>query len=142
MVVTLSASHREAEKCGSGGGDSIENGFHTELLWINPSFLIDLGVSMKASRDELLLIGVRQQVSGKLFNTELIQGHVAIECLNDPITVAPHGPFTIDAVTIRIGVASDVEPMPSPALTIMGRAQTLCYPGFISFFGETLTDGL
>ncbi len=54
-----------------------------------------------------------------MFDRELVIRQIAIECINDPITIGPHvGPQRIGAIAGGVGVPGQVEPDARPALAI------------------------
>ncbi len=121
--VTLSTADRQAEPRGSGRVDAIDDRFDAKLFLIGSSFLVDQRVAVKAGGDELLGRCVRQQVAGKLFQRELVERHVGVDRVDDPLAVLPNLASRIDREAIRVGVACDVEPMPSMPLAIGRRRE-------------------
>ena len=77
----------------------VYNSHITELLIIGAAFVIGEGISMEGSRDELIVVGVFEEVSRKLFDGELIKRHVAIDCPYYPVTVGPDCPWRIIRIT-------------------------------------------
>jgi hypothetical protein len=64
------------------------------------------------------------QITGDLFPKKLIVGHVAIERVDDPIAILVrlrHG--IIRRVAARVGIAHDIEPVPTPAFPVAGRCE-------------------
>ena len=72
-----------------------------------------------------------EQVARELFEDELVVGLVAVEGGDDVVAVAPGvavGDVLVEAV--GVGVAGQVEPVPAPALAVLGRGeQPLDDPG-------------
>ena len=65
-----------------------------------------------------------QQVAGQVLADELIVGHVVIESADQVVAILPGvGNCKVELVALRLGVAHHVEPMPRPALAIMGRVK-------------------
>ena len=58
--------------------------------------------------------GVGQQVAGDLLDGESIEGHIAVEGVDDPIAIAPHVAMVVDVVAVGVGVAGQVEPVRAP----------------------------
>ena len=67
--------------------------------------------------------GVRAEVAGELVDGELVERHVAVQGVDDPVAVLPDRARGVDAVAVRVGVAGQVEPGPRPALAVMGRGE-------------------
>ena len=60
-----------------------------------------------------------QQVTGDLLSDELVIGHVVVERVDDVVAVFPRiGVPVILVVAGRVGVARDIQPVPTPALTV------------------------
>ena len=87
MIVTLGALHREAEPSGAHRGHTIDGIFEFELLVVDAALAIGQRHTEKAGGDTLFRIGVRLQVTGELIDGELIEGHIAIECVDHPIAL-------------------------------------------------------
>ena len=77
---------------------------------------------MKGRREFLHRGRIRQQIASDLLDRELIERQVAIDRVDDPVAPAISiGPRIVLLVTVAVGVASHVEPMPSPPLTEVRR---------------------
>jgi hypothetical protein len=64
---------------------------------------------------------VRQQIAGELFEGELVERQVAIEGLDDVVTIGPDRARGVLFVTVAVGITRRVEPVPAPALPVMRR---------------------
>jgi hypothetical protein len=87
--VALGAGHGEAEPGGGGDMDAIDHGVEPVLEGIDAAFLIDHGVAVEPGGDALIERGVREQITGELFDGELIERHILVEGLDDPIAPGP-----------------------------------------------------
>ena len=87
--VALGAGQGQSKPGRANGGDAILDGLDAVLLGIATAFVIDLGVSIETSGDELIGGWRRKQISSELFDRELIEGLVLVECLEDVISVRP-----------------------------------------------------
>ena len=77
---------------------------------------------MEAGGDLLLEGGVGKQVAGELLDRELVERHVGVEGIDDPIAVAPgEGPAGVFFVAVAVGVARGIEPVAAPALPVVRR---------------------
>ena len=67
---------------------------------------------------------VRQEVAGELFADELVEGAVLVEGVYDVVAVVVgEGIGRVLIGAVRVGVAYDVEPVTSPALSVVGRTK-------------------
>ena len=86
----------------------------------------------------------RQQfVAGELLDEELIPRFVVVESA-DHVVAIPVGPFAgriHSAVAIAVGIADDVEPMPSPMFAVGGRGQQLVDESLVGV-GRTIVHEL
>ena len=64
-----------------------------------------------------------QHVAGELLDRELIERHVGVEGVDDPIAIRPDRARPVLLVAVGVGVAGQVEPAPRPALAVMRRSQ-------------------
>ena len=63
-------------------------------------------------------------VAGELMGQELVIRHVRVERVDHPVAVAPRGGFlAVALVAVRLRVAHEIEPVPSPAFAVVGRCQ-------------------
>src|SRR3954449_8303947 len=117
MVVALRAPDRQAEPDGAERGGAVEQLLVAELLGIGAAFAIGEGVAIEASRDERLDVAIGEQVARELLGSELVEGQVAVERVDDPIAIAP-GPRAgaVLFIAVGIGVAGEVEPPAGPLL--------------------------
>ena len=122
--VALGTPHGESQPDGGGGVDPIDHGGDPELLGIDAPLFVREGLSMKARRRPLGECRVGQQVARQLFQRELIEGEVVVQGGDHPVAIPPGpGPGTIFFVSIAVGIAGLVEPVPGPALAKVGRCQ-------------------
>ncbi len=109
------------EPDGAGGFSAIENGFVPELFLINASFAVGQGLSMERGGEQLVGRWIGEQVSGELFDGELIKRHVAVDGVDDPVAVAPSvWARAVFLVSVAVGVARLIEPVTAPALAEVG----------------------
>ena len=74
---------------------------------------------MEPRCDELIDSGFLEKIARELFDGELIEGHVCVEGLYDPVAVRPHAAGGVDAVAIAVGIARLIQPPAAPAFTVM-----------------------
>ena len=72
----------------------------------------------------LLLVLIRQQVTGNLFVDEPIESFIRIQSSNHIITISPCIPaFKIICKARRISIANNIQPVTTPPLSIVRRCQ-------------------
>ena len=150
--VALGATHREAKPNRSGGVDAVDDRLHAELLAIGSALLIDESVPVEGRGNELAFTPGRKEVAGQLFDRELIEGKIVVECFDYPVAVRPHVATAIDRVAVGISVASLVKPVPTPTLAIVRACKesvckaspcvgTFVVDEVVSFFGRRKEAG-
>ncbi len=126
VSVTLGATHGESQPDRPRGVDPVDHGLDPELFAVRAAFLVDEGVAVEGGGDPLRLGGVGKQIARELFDRELIEGEVVVEGLDDPVAERPHVTVAVDGVSVGVGVAGLVEPVPAPALAVVrGRQQAV-----------------
>jgi hypothetical protein len=126
VIVALRARDGEAEEGGAERVDAVDDALDAELLGVDATLLVDLGVAVEAGGYLLFDGGVGQEVAGELFDDELIVGQIAIEGVDDPVAVLPDLARGIDRVAVGVGVAGEVEPRSRPAFAVVrGGEQAL-----------------
>ena len=123
VIVAARAAERQPEKCGAGGGHAVHDRLHAVLLEIDAAFIVARRIAMEAGGDQLIHGRVRQHVARDLFDRELVERHVVIQRIDDPVAIFPDLARGVDGVAVGIGVARHIEPMPAPSLAVMRRSQ-------------------
>src|SRR4029079_9023223 len=98
-----------------GGGDAVDDGVDAELLEVDPAFLVDRGVAVEAGGDLLLQGRAGAEVAGDLVDRELVEGHVAVQGVDDPVAVLPDRARGVDAVPVGVGVAGEGQATSAPS---------------------------
>ena len=114
--MALGTPHRQSHPNLQRRIDTVFHGRDSELLIIGPPFIIAQGRPMERRGDTLSHRGTFKQISGELFDGELIVRHIVVERMNHPIAVGPKIPCQILLVPFGIGVASQIEPQAAPML--------------------------
>ena len=74
--------------------------------------------------DHRLGIVGSQRVTGNLVAQKLVIRHVGVQRLDDPVAIAPGVVAPLIAFeSVRVGVMSDVQPVPRPPLAVMRRIE-------------------
>ena len=114
--MALGTPHRQSHPNLQRRIDTVFHGRDSELLIIGSPFVIAQGRAMKSRRDTLSHRGTFKQISGELFDGELIVRHIVVERMDHPIAIGPKIPCQILLVPFGIGVASQIEPQAAPML--------------------------
>ena len=133
MIVTARAGHRETEK-------SARKNVYAVMPLIGPCFgrfndLVIPGTERKQSQSwpQFPTIRIRfNQISSDLRFDELVIRHVPIECADHPVAIPERIRKRIFAESqlIRIRIARDIQPVPTPTFSIFGRSkQAIHNPG-------------
>ena len=82
---------------------------------------------MQSRCDPLIERGVGQQVARDLFDRELVEGHVLVKSLDQPVPVGPDAAPVVFFIAVRIGIAHKIEPGPGPPFPVVRRSQEPVY---------------
>ena len=110
VVVTTRASKRQTKPNGSGCFHAIDHVLDQELFCQRAAFAVLAVVPIERGGESLLVRRVGEHVTGKLFDRELIERHVVVERLNDPVTPGPIAAFGVVLIAVGVGIASGVHP--------------------------------
>ena len=88
MGVALGAADGQAEPDGAGGVDPVDDGGDAVFLRIDAPLAVGQGVAVEAGGGLLGERGLGQQVAGELLDGELVERHVAVEGVDDPVAIA------------------------------------------------------
>ena len=118
VIVALGAACGESLEDTHGGADAV-GGIHHADFFRNGTALTGGGqAAVEAGGDFLIEGGVWEHVAGHLFEGELIEGHVAVEGLDDPIAVGPDGAVVVIMDAVGVAIPGDVEPVPPHLLAV------------------------
>ena len=94
------------------------------LFLVRATFGVGQRLPVKGRREFLHRRPVRQQVAGDLLDGELIEGHVIVDRVDDPISPAVRiGSRVVLFVAVAVRVASHVEPVPPPTFSEVRRLE-------------------
>ena len=85
---------------------------------------------------------MRQQVARDLFKQESVKRNIGVHGINHPVAVSPR--FAEQKVFVQpvgIGIATQIQPVPSPALPELRRVQQLINSAFPGIFGIIIQKG-
>ena len=125
VCVALGTTHGESQPNRSDRIGSIECRSDPKFLLVGTTFGVGEGLAIEGGGNALIGSRVGKLITRQLLDRELIERHIAIECLNHPVAVnVCIGAIAIFFISIAIGVACQVQPMPSPAFAkVLGAQQ-------------------
>jgi hypothetical protein len=117
--VALAAVQREAHPGRAGDADAVHHRVKAVFIRVDAAFFIQHRVSMKPGGDDVLRRGIRQHVSGELLDAELIEGHVIIQRLHDPVAIGPDLARAVFLEAVRVRITCEIEPAARPAFAVL-----------------------
>ena len=134
VVVALRATDGQAEPYRSDRVRAVDDLLEPPFLGVGAALGIRGRVAMKARGDKLVDVALRQEIARDLLERELVEGHVAVEGLNDPVPVAPGvRPEIVAAKAVAVRVAGEIQPVTGPLLGIVRGVQQAVDQSFVSF---------
>ena len=121
--VALRAGHGGAHEHGVGRVDAVDDGGVAELLVAGAAFVLGHRVAMEGGGDDLVFGRIRQQVSGQLFDRELVERLVLVEGLDHPVAISPDDASRVARVAGAVGITGEVEPLAGPVFAIGGLGE-------------------
>ena len=110
MIMALGTFHSQSHPDIPGGFYSIHDIFDPEFL-SNSSPLIGGGmVAIKTGGDFLIIRGIREKISGQLLDRKLVEGHIVLICVQDPVPPRPHISGSIIMKDGSVSVTGRVHP--------------------------------
>src|ERR1051326_3833244 len=102
MVMALRALKRTSQPDRARGIHTVEQCQPALLLLVDAALGVEHRIAVKARGDLLIAGSIWKEISGKLFDRELVVRQVLIKRLDDPIAVWPDRPHAVLFVAIRI----------------------------------------
>ena len=144
VIVALGAAYGQAEEHGAERIGAVDGLFEAGFGAIDAAFPIRESVAVEAGGYTLFGGGVREQVAGYLLGYEFVIGHVAVERVDHPISVAPGmRAGEVFFVSVAIGVAGKIEPGAGPFFAVVRGGQQAVYQAFVGIgpvVGEVVFD--
>ena len=149
VAMTAGAVERQAEE---GLADDADHVLHLLLTRVGTLRGVGLGVAGPVpgaadehARGNNAVAGHRfEDVAGELFLHETVVGLVVVEAPDDVVAVVPSPvAWMVVFKSLALGIADDVEPVPSPAFAVVGRGEELVdepSPGDIGGIGHEGID--
>ena len=142
MIMTTRTADGEAKKSGRRGIHTIDHIFGQVFIRNDSRFGIATVITIESGGQPLLHRGIRQQITGKLFDNKLVIGLIAVEGLDNPIAPAPHLPFAIALIAAGIGIARHIQPAERHSLTIARAVEQTIYDIFIGCWRLVTPEGV
>src|SRR5258708_16230997 len=101
------------------------------LLRDHPTFIRRDVAAVKSGGYLLIQRMVRKKVPRKLLDGELVERHILVECLDDPIPIGIHLAVVIKMDSVGIRVTRGVEPLAAPMLTPLGAPNIFFHHLFV-----------
>ena len=127
VVVAPAAIEREPEPHRARRLHAILHIVHPRLLRDAPAFAIDHVVPVKARRDKLLVLRLRQQVAGDLLDRKFVEWHVRVERRNRPVAPEPHRASRVALIAVRVRIPRRLQPLPHHAFAVARRREQLVH---------------
>src|SRR5829696_863989 len=80
-------------------------------------------VSVETRPDALFERRIFEKVARELFDGELVEMFILIESLDHPFAPFPHITMIVDVITVRVGIAREVEPLCGHAFAELRRSE-------------------
>ena len=119
MVVALGAGDGEAEPCGGGGVDAVEEDDVALFFGDGAAFSVEEVVAIEGGGDELVFGGIGEEIAGELFDGEAVEGHVAVEGADYPVAPDVLVGIAVLLEAVAVGVAGGVEPWEGHAFAVV-----------------------
>ena len=121
--MALRAAEREAQPGRAHGVHAVQDVIDARLLGVAAALAVGHMVALEAGRELLLGGRIREQVTGELFEGELVVRCVTVEGFDDPVAPRPvvAGRIRLEAVGVR--VTRGIEPPHGHAFAVMRRGE-------------------
>src|SRR5262249_17974462 len=124
VAVALRTADGHSEPNSAERVGAIDRLLDAVLFGIGAPFGVVQRITMQSGGNALFLRSPWPHVTSKLLDRELIKRQIGIECGNPPVPKAKcERPRAIFLVTVAVSVTGQVEPVPPPAFTKMGRGE-------------------
>ena len=123
VVVAAGAPQGQAHPDGAGGRHPVDAVLGEELVDHDAALAVQAVVAVERGGDALVEGGAGQHVARKLLDGELVERHVVVVGVDDPVAPAPHRPLAVGLIAVGVGVAGGVEPLDGHPLAVARRRQ-------------------
>ena len=119
VIVTLGARHGQAEPGRGGGVDPVEQVDEALFLGDRAPFSVEEMIAVESAGDLVLDRGIGQEVAGQQADGELIEGHVVVQGLDQPVAPDPLPGVAVLLEAVAVGITGGVEPGQGHPLAVM-----------------------
>ena len=116
--MALGTGHGGAHPNGHGGIDAVDNGGIAELLIVGSALAVGHGIPVEGGSHQLILTGIGQEVSGDLFDGELVKRFVGVERFYNVITESPDGARRIVGIACGVSITREIQPAAGLVLAV------------------------
>ena len=129
VIVALGARHRQAEPGGGGGVDPVEQVHEPLFLGDRAAFPVQEMIAVESAGDLVLGRGPGQEIAGQETDGELIERHVVVQGLDQPVAPDPLPGVAVLLEPVAVGVTGGIEPWQGHPLAVMrAREQAVDEP--------------
>ncbi len=132
VIVALRAGHGRAQPHRGNTPGLVRHVLRPVFLGLGTAFPGDLVHAGVAGGHELLCRGLLDQVPGQLLAGKAIEGHVAVEGIDDVVPVRGGVAFVVGMEAHGVRPADEVEPVDRHALPVVRRCQELFNQGRVA----------
>ena len=123
VVMTPRATDCESHPNSRGGLDPVGHILDEEFFRDDPALVVDSMIAIESCRKPLVVSWIRKQVARELLDRKLVERHVLIQGLDDPVAPRPLCFSNVALVATGIGIARRIEPGQCHALAIGRRSE-------------------
>ena len=120
VIVTAGAVHGEAHEDGARGDHAIDDVADVHFFGDGTAFAGGDVAAIETGRDELIVCGIVEEVTGQLFGGEDIERFVGVEGTDDPVAVGPHFAVVVQVQTVSVAKAGGVQPVAAHVFAVVG----------------------
>ena len=117
VVVTNRTLGRQSEHHGAHRVGAVDTVPREDFVVDRPVFVGGDVQPVESRGDAVAVGGAGQQVAGELPGDELVVGQVVVDRVDDPVAVGPHLAVIIQVQSVGVGVADQVQPVPTDVLS-------------------------
>ncbi len=121
--VALGTADRQAQPDDARRADAVDHRVEAEFERVDAPLFVEHRVAVKARGDPIGNGGTGQHVAGELLDRELVERHPRVDRRNHPVAIRPDRTHAVFFVSVRVGVAGQIQPVPGPAFAVVRRGQ-------------------
>ena len=140
--MALRALDGQAENALADAVHAVDQPIGAELLRIHAALLVEHGIAEETGGHALVLGGVGEEVAGNLLDEELVVREISIHGPHHPVAIGPDKAALVLLKAVGIRVARGIEPLASPFLPVMRRAEQLFHHALVGSRGPVGQEGI